>query len=150
MKSFADPAKPVKQIIPTSKQFPSAPEQGEIFFYDCFGQIGASGLYIYVNDAWVALYSVENNVWERHTAKPRQQIFKLRQTYRTDGKSVVVYIDGVRQSPLTYAEAAADCITFKFDPEGEDALKGGELIEFQFFNLRKNTSFDPKEWSRRK
>ncbi|MEM2159424.1 MAG: hypothetical protein QXN55_00530 [Candidatus Nitrosotenuis sp.] len=148
MKVYADPTPEDRLVLPVKDFFPSYPKVGEVIF---FNQYPRQGIYVYTSDGWFPLYATENNIWENHVAQQEQRTFFLRHSYNTDGKSLNVYVDGVRLRKDQFAEVAANIVTIKLlDEYGEDIfLQYGQIVEFQIFNARVMKPFNVKEFLRR-
>jgi hypothetical protein len=143
MKIYSNTAveNPSRIVLPVLEEFPNEPLLGEVIFFNLSPQ---EGLYIFTGNGWKPLHSTQNNIWESHTAEPEQVIFELKNHYPTNGKSLVVYKDGVRLKQDECAEVGTNLVAWK----GEELL-GGELFEFQMFNIKIHSIFDIKAFNRR-
>jgi hypothetical protein len=144
-------ARPDRVIVPVLEEFPANPIIGEIVY---FNQEPHQGLMLFTGQGWVELFATDNNVWETIIAEPKQLIFELQRDYPSNGKSINVFVDGRRLSHHDFVEISPEMIAYQeMDEDGEDGdivkLKGGEVFEFQLFNLRKTKSFDIKSFNRR-
>lgn len=142
MKIYSDTVEnPARIVLPILEQFPNTPILGEIIFFNVFPK---EGIYIYTSEGWRAVHTLENNIWEEHIAEPEQVIFELKNHYTTDGKSLVVYLNGERLPQNACAEVGSNLVAWK----GEE-LTGGEKFEFQIFNVKSHSIFDIKAFNRR-
>jgi len=142
MKSYSGETNiPDRVILPVVTDFPNNPFVGELVY---FNQLPKEGIYIFDGQGWKPLFSTENNIWESIVAEPEQTMFELKNSYNTDGKSIVVYKDGVRLPKNTMGEVGTNLIAWK-----GDELHGGEVFEFQIFNKRIHGIFDVKSFNRR-
>jgi hypothetical protein len=137
---------PTRVILPILEAFPNEPILGELIFFNVFPK---EGVYLYSSDGWKPLHTLENNIWEQHIAEPEQVIFNLKNYYNTDGKSLVVYKDGIRLPADTYAEVGSNIVAWKTLEEFGGELLGGEIFEFQIFNVKSHSVFDIKAFNRR-
>lgn len=139
---------PARIVLPVLDRFPDTPILGEMIF---FNQLPHQAVMIYTPQGWIPLYATENNIWEEHIAEPKQKVFELAQEYNTDGKSINVYMDGIQLQKNEFAEIGRNLIAFKkLNEDGEDfELQGGEIFQFQIFNVRKIEPFNIKSFNRR-
>lgn len=132
---------PNRVILPVVDMFPHQPIVGEILF---FNQAPREGIYLFDGTGWRPIYSTENNIWEKFEGVCDQFVYELQNTYNNDGKSIVVYQDGVRLPKEAFAEVSPTAIAWK----GENLI-GGEKFEVQMFNKRQHGIFDVKAFNRR-
>lgn len=143
MKDYSGDANvPNRVILPVVSQFPHIPIVGEILY---FNETPREGIYIFDGSGWKPLFSTENNIWESFEGVKDQFVYELQNTYNTDGKSIVIYQDGVRLPKEAWAEISVNEIAWK----GEN-LEGGEKFEVQIFNKKIHGIFDIKGFNRRK
>ncbi len=131
MKDFSKPAVvvPPRVIIPVVSELKGAIAIGELVY---FMSPEFPGLYVYLgNRRWEGIFNSKNNIIETHEATANQQIFKLQNPYQTNGHSINVYVEGRRLAKCEYAEVDSKVITIK----DRELLKGGEVIDFQLFNV---------------
>lgn len=142
MKSYSAEAQiPDRVVLPVVQEFPNTPLVGELVY---FNQEPREGIYIFDGHGWKPIFSTENNIWEEIVAEKEQYTFELKNHYNTDGKSIVVYMNGVRLPRTAMAEVGTNLLAWK----GEE-LEGGEVFEFQIFNRRMHGIFDIKAFNRR-
>jgi hypothetical protein len=143
MKDYSDNAIiPNRVVLPIVEQFPHTPLVGEILY---FNQTPREGIYIFDGIGWKPMFSTENNIWESFVAEPEQYVFELENHFNTDGKSIVIYQDGVRLPKNSFAEVGSNILAWK----GEELL-GGEFFEVQIFNRKITSVLDVKAFNRRK
>lgn len=148
MKIYADIEQAVQQsnprvVYPIVSQFPATPVIGEVVY---FNKKPREGLYLYDGTGWIGLFSYENNIWEEQIAiENEQSIFTFQNSYSTDGKSIVVYLNGHRLKRNEYAEVSNNEIFIK-DAEN---IKEGDSIEIQIFNKKLHAIFGIKAFNRR-
>lgn len=140
---------PSRIVLPVMEKLPDNPIIGELVY---FNQKPYESMMIYNGQGWIPLYATRNNIWEKHIAEKDQVAFTLAHQFDIDGKSIVVYKDGIRLSPDEFVEASDSVIVYKGkDEEGEDIeILGGEVFEFQIFNVRQTKTFDVKSFNRRR
>lgn len=139
---------PNRIILPVLDTFPHNPILGELIY---FNKVPHNAIMIFTGEGWIPLYSTRNNIWEEHVAEMDQKIFELANEFDTDGNSIVVYKDGVRLEKSEYVELGRNLIAYRgVDIEGEDIdILGGEVFQFQIFNVKTVGVFDVKSFNRR-
>lgn len=121
--------KQTRLTVPIVDDLPDPLNIGEIVYKN---DPHAPGLYIYKgNKRWVLIFAQTNNLFEQHIAEPDQKIFNLANSYPTNGYSLNVYVDRKRLDKSQFAELSKNIVAIKED----GLLKGGELVEFQLFNV---------------
>ena len=139
---------PSRIIFPVLDKLPSNPLLGEVVYFNVAPR---QGLMIYTGTGWIELFATQNNIWETHIAEQEQTVFELNNSYNTDGTSIVMYKNGIRMPSYSVIEISPNHVGYReFDEEGEPVLlEGGEVFEFQIFNVRTTSPFDVKSFNRR-
>lgn len=139
---------PNRVVLPVSDKFPDNPLIGEILYLNVYPH---QGIYLFSGQGWIPMYSTENNIWETIIAEKEQRVFNLQNQYQTDGKSLVVYKDGVRLQKTSYAEIGPTMFAYnELNADGDVIdLEGGEVFEVQIFNIKRHGIFDVKALNRR-
>lgn len=140
MKSYGDPVSTDRLCLPVVENFPIEPKLGEVLYLNVAPR---QGIYIFTPEGWIPLYASVGNIWEKHKAVKDQQLFNLDNFYNPDGRSINVYVDGVRLQGDQFSEIAPQLVSLK------EECQGGEVVEFQIFNQRVVQPFDLKGWNRR-
>jgi hypothetical protein len=129
MKNYSPKHESSRVVIPVVSKLPEAIEIGELVYLMA---TEFPGFYVYIGGRrWESVSNTRNNVFETHEAVKGQQIFELSNYYPTDGNSINVYVQGRRLAKSEYAEVGNKTITIK----DNELLQGGEIVEFQMFNL---------------
>jgi hypothetical protein len=140
MKTYTDTTTPTRLVIPTFQYYPVDPVDGEVLIIKSPDGTD-KGIRYYDSDEerWVPLFSTVSNIWETQVCTTEQFMFELENVYNTDGKSINVYVDGVRLPSNRVTEINNKTIIIKETYDESDNpvyLAEGQVIEFQIFNRR--------------
>lgn len=136
MKSYADTTMPTRLALPIVRYYPHEPIPGEILIINSPEEQGVR----YYDDElqhWIPLFATTGNIWESQMCTHEQYEFHLENAYNTNGRSIVVYLDGVRLPQHRVVEVSNTSVIIKeiYDEEGIAVkLQEGQLLEFQIFN----------------